>query len=176
MSSVTVVDRSQSLEGVSPEPAHVLFPEARQRRRRRIVAGIVTVGFLLVATAITVSGVTGVLGGGSRTQPPGSPVSPVTGSTGMVSGVLKLEAGVSLSGFHGLPGKVSLVSSHGVAHSVNVGSDGTFLMRVSSGTYTAIGQSPNYVSDDTKWPCRSRSPVVVQAGVTSTITVVCEGM
>ncbi len=177
-SFVTVVDRSPGLEGVGPGPADLLFPEARRRRRRRrrIVAGIVALGLLLVAIELTAGVVAGGLRG-SRPHAPGSSEPLVNGSPGMVSGVLKLEAGLSPAGFHGLPGEVSLISSRGMAHSMNVGSDGKFLMSVPAGNYTAIGRSPNYLlDDDTRWPCRSRSPVVVQTGVTSTITVVCEGM
>ena len=128
-----------------------------------------------MAIGIT-AGVMASGGGGSSPHAPGSSEPLLTANTGTVSGTLKLEAGVSLAGFHGLPGTVSLVSSHDVTHTMNVGSDGKFLIHVPAGTYTAIGQSPKYLTDGTKMPCHSRSPAVVQAGVTSTITVVCEGM
>jgi len=171
---VTVVD-SPHVETKVGEP-QLLFAEARQRRRRRqLVAGIVLVGLLLVAIGIT-AGVMASGGGRSPSHAPGSSEPLLTGSSGTVSGTLKLEAGVSLAGFHGLPGTVSLVGSHGVTHTINVGSDGKFLMHVPAGTYTAIGKSPRYLTDGTEMPCHSRSPIVVQAGVTSTITVVCEGM
>jgi hypothetical protein len=155
----------------------LLFAEAKERRRKRwaiggIVAAVAVLLLVLVVAGVTRSGSQGPSSGRSI------PASPLGGlGTGKVTGRLMLEAGVAAAGFHGLPGTVRFLGPKGVGPTVNVADDGRFNVRLRVGTYTAIGGSPNFVVGRANtMPCQGRSPVVVRAGRTTTVIVVCEGM
>jgi hypothetical protein len=143
----------------------------RPRRRRHLLIALIVTAAILIAAIVAIVG--GGLGGnGSRG--PASP--PVAVGSGQVTGVLMLEAGVSAAGTHPLPGTVVLQSNNGKTFWMHVGSDGSFKFQVPPGTYTATGQSPNYISNFARALCLSHGYVVVRAGETTTTTVVCEGM
>jgi hypothetical protein len=67
---MTVIDRPPETHGLGPEPPEVLFPEARQRRRRRWLFGGVVVG---VAVVVAVGLLVGVFRGRSNGVPSLSP-------------------------------------------------------------------------------------------------------
>ena len=161
---------------LADEP-QLLFAEAKERRRRRwaiggIVTAVVVLLLILVAVGITRSGSGGP---SSERSVPASPLGALR--TGTVTGRLMLNAGLAASGYHSLPGMVRFVGPQGTGPTVHVADDGRFKVRLRAGTYKAIGSSPKFlVGQPSMMPCNGRSPVVVRAGRTTNVIVVCEGM
>jgi hypothetical protein len=90
---------------------------------------------------------------------------------GTITGSLNLYTLVDLVE----PGSVSFVGDNGNHKTVHVGIDGRFTLNLPPGRYSASGKSPQVYSDGAEMKCASRSPVVVHGGVTTEVTVVCEG-
>jgi hypothetical protein len=76
---MTLVDQRPGIEGTAPEPAHVLFPEARERRRRRWLASVALVVVVVAGPALAMT----VLEPGTPTpqrpaRTPSLPTGPIT--------------------------------------------------------------------------------------------------
>jgi hypothetical protein len=70
-----------------------------------------------------------------------------------------------------LEGTVTVRGAAGEPHTVRVGSDGAFTLRVRAGVYTVTGRSPLYESGAVN--CHAAGPVTVRTGVTSRVPVMC---
>jgi hypothetical protein len=77
---------------------------------------------------------------------------------------------------HGLPGAVRFKGANDSSHTVGTASNGTFRVRLRPGTYHVLGGSPAYRVNGSIAPCTTIDPIVVSAGRTTNVTVVCEGM
>lgn len=100
-----------------------------------------------------------------------SPTGP-SGPTGTLTGTLQAVGGHPGTGPRALAGGITLHGANGAKVGIVVGADGRFSVSVTVGTYTVIGQSPQYEGGTAD--CHASGPVTVTEGVTSRIEVDCQ--
>jgi hypothetical protein len=93
---------------------------------------------------------------------------------GTVLGTLQEVGGPGGTPARPIRGTVIVTSSTGKRYRVNVPADGTFTVRVSTGTYTAEGGSPLVGSGTSLHRCAHDGTFVVRAGSSSRIVVACQ--
>ena len=94
-----------------------------------------------------------------------------TAATGVVQGTLQAVGGPGPGTARPLKGSVTLRDSDGTVVTATVGSDGGFLARVPTGTYTVTGRSPAYENGHVD--CVSSGPATLTVGTTIRVVVVC---
>lgn len=116
--------------------------------------------------------------GCSSSQPRGDSSGASTGH-GTVTGTLHLAGGPAPGTDKPVSGVVYAFTSSSVSGTaivkVNTGSDGTFSLSLSPGTYYLAATSPSFAIDPAPAtpPCRGEAPAVVSNGSTSHVEVVC---
>ena len=93
---------------------------------------------------------------------------------GTVLGTLQEVGGPGGKPTRPVRGTVVVTSSTGERYRVNVSPGGTFTVRVSTGTYTAVGASPLVGSGTSLRRCAHDGTFVVGAGSSSRIDVACQ--
>ncbi len=99
--------------------------------------------------------------------------------TGRIVGTFFTEGGVAPGNIeHPVPGTVTIEPQHGKAITVKVGRNGEFSAVVPVGSYSVSGQTPYVVQvspsgKQTESTCDARTPTVVTAGHTTSVSVGC---
>lgn len=95
--------------------------------------------------------------------------------TGRLSGNFIAVGGISGVAPSPQAGTVTLTNvATGVRETVESGSDGRFSINLSPGAYLASGVTPQFVINNVQAECRAATPVVVQEGQVSSVTVTCD--
>jgi hypothetical protein len=93
---------------------------------------------------------------------------------GTVSGFFETNGGPPNTAPRLLSGTVVFTSSNGKDRPLEVKSDGSIVIRLAAGTWTATGHSPLVMSGSHEENCRSTAPIVVHSGRTTHANVICE--
>jgi hypothetical protein len=93
---------------------------------------------------------------------------------GTVSGFFETSGGPPNAAPRPLSGTVVFTSSSGNSRALEVRANGSIVIRLAAGTWTATGHSPLVMSGSHEESCRSTAPIVVHSGRTTHANVICE--
>jgi hypothetical protein len=133
-----------------------------------VVGALVVAGIAFAGTSTGAGNGPSVVRGGDPSLAPTAPPAPKTS----VSGTLELGAGPGHAP-EGVAGVVTYTDETGLAQSVPVGTSGTFMVGIPTGTYTFTGTSPRYNVNGGQGTCRADQPVTVGSDDVTGIVVAC---